>query len=258
MTRKWFDFSYENSGRISPNHSALYLFIVDHCNRLGWKKSFGLPTLMAMEGIGIKHASTYAKTLNDLIEFGFIDMVQKSKNQWTANVVALTKFSEARSEARSKAHGEAHSEARGEADTQHMVKHVHHKQTLKPLNLKTLKLINSNFELVELNLERWIQIEKKSEVKIPPVDEFIEHALNQNSEVDPEAVRMKFNAWKENGWMSGPADKLKPIKNWRSTLNHSMAYFPKRKKSQIQQRTKIIKQTEQSSARLFDDNGNLI
>jgi hypothetical protein len=90
LSRNWFDWCFENTEKISPNHSALYFFIIEQCNRLGWKEKFGLPTSMAKEAVGIRSYNTYVKTLNDLVEWGFIVMIEKSKNQYTSNIVALS------------------------------------------------------------------------------------------------------------------------------------------------------------------------
>jgi len=95
LSRKWFDWSFENPERINPNHTALYFFIIEHCNRLGWKEKFGLPTTMAKEAIGIRSYNTYINTLNDLVEFGFINLIEKSKNQYSSNIVALSNFDKA-------------------------------------------------------------------------------------------------------------------------------------------------------------------
>ena len=95
LSRSWFDFCFENPDKIKPNHTALYFFIIELCNRLGWKEKFGLPTSMAKEAVGIKSYNTYINSLNDLVEFGFIVMVEKSKNQYTANIVALSNFDKA-------------------------------------------------------------------------------------------------------------------------------------------------------------------
>ena len=95
LSRQWFNFCFENPDKIKPNHTALYFFIIELCNRLGWKEKFGLPTSMAKEAVGIKSYNTYINSLNDLIEFGFIVMVEKSKNQYTANIVALSNFDKA-------------------------------------------------------------------------------------------------------------------------------------------------------------------
>lgn len=95
LSRKWFDWSFENPEKISPNHSALYFFAIEHCNRLGWREKFGFPTEMAKDAIGIKSYTTYIKTLNDLVDWGFIKMVEKSKNQYSSNIIALTNFDKA-------------------------------------------------------------------------------------------------------------------------------------------------------------------
>jgi hypothetical protein len=103
LSRNFFDWSFENPDLISPNHVALYFFMIEHCNRLGWKEKFGLPTIMAKEAIGIKNYRTYYKTLNDLIDFGFIELVEKSKNQHSANVCAFVKNAKAHTKAYDKA-----------------------------------------------------------------------------------------------------------------------------------------------------------
>lgn len=95
LSRKWFDWCFENPELISPNHSALYFFAVEHCNRMGWKKKFGFPTTMAKDAIGIKSYNTYIKTLNDLVEWGFIEMIERSKNQYSSNIIALSYFDKA-------------------------------------------------------------------------------------------------------------------------------------------------------------------
>jgi len=91
LTRSWFKWSFENTSIIRPVHTAMYLYIVEHCNRLGWKKEFGLPANMVMDAIGLKSYNSYISALNDLIEWGFIRMVEKSRNQYTSNIIALSK-----------------------------------------------------------------------------------------------------------------------------------------------------------------------
>jgi hypothetical protein len=103
LSRIWFDWCFENPEKISPNHTALYFFCIEHCNRLGWKEKFGLPTTMTKEAIGIRSYNTYINTLNDLIEFGFIQMIEKSRNQYSSNIIALSNFNKAPDEACNKA-----------------------------------------------------------------------------------------------------------------------------------------------------------
>jgi len=103
LIRSFWDWAFENPDLIKPNHAALYFFAVEHCNRLGWKEKFGLPTTMAMEAIGIRSYNTYKKTLDELVGFGFIDMIETSKNQYSSNIVALSNFDESLNKALDKA-----------------------------------------------------------------------------------------------------------------------------------------------------------
>jgi len=103
LSRSWFDFSFNNPELIKPTHTAIYFFAIEHCNRLGWKEKFGLPTTMAKEALGIKSYNTYINALHDLVDWGFIIMVEKSKNQHSANIVALSNFNKAHDKALDKA-----------------------------------------------------------------------------------------------------------------------------------------------------------
>lgn len=89
LMRNFWDFAFENPELIKPNHCALYAFTVEHCNRLGWKLKFGLPASMVLDAIGLKSYSVYKKTFDDLVEFGFIEVLQYSRNQHSSNIIAL-------------------------------------------------------------------------------------------------------------------------------------------------------------------------
>jgi len=99
LSRAWFDFAFENPEKITPNHTALFFFAIEHCNRLGWKEKFGFPMEMAKNAIGIKNYRTYSNAFNDLVDWGFFVMHQKSLNQWSANIIALAKNTQANAEA---------------------------------------------------------------------------------------------------------------------------------------------------------------
>lgn len=103
LSRNFWNWCFENPEKVKPNHPALFHFIIEHCNRLGWKKKFGLPTTMAKDAIGIRSYNTYSKTLNDLVEFGFIILIEKSKNQYSSNIIALSNFNKAHNKALDKA-----------------------------------------------------------------------------------------------------------------------------------------------------------
>jgi hypothetical protein len=94
-SKLWFDFSINNPEKINTNHAALFFFAVDLCNRLAWPEKFGIPTYTAMAAIGIKNFRTYSKAFENLVEWGFFIVHQKSKNQYSATVIALVKNTKA-------------------------------------------------------------------------------------------------------------------------------------------------------------------
>lgn len=103
LSRSWFDFCFENPEKIRPIHTAIYFFAIEHCNRLGWKDKFGFPSQMVMEAIGVKNWRTYSKALIEIVDFGFIDMIEISKNQYSSNIIAIVKNTKATTKALDKA-----------------------------------------------------------------------------------------------------------------------------------------------------------
>tara|TARA_R110000803_G_scaffold210568_1_gene282704 strand:+ start:16782 stop:17549 length:768 start_codon:yes stop_codon:yes gene_type:complete len=89
LSRSWFNFAFDNPEMVSPNHAAIFFFAIEHNNRLGGREKFGFPSQMTMDAIGIKNWRTYSKALNDLVDWGFITMIQKSTNQYSANIISL-------------------------------------------------------------------------------------------------------------------------------------------------------------------------
>lgn len=99
LSRAFTDWAFENPQKIKPIHYAIYFFAIEHCNRLGWKKNFGLPSQMVMEAIGVKNWRTYSNGLKDLVDFGFIKMIETSRNQYSSNIIAIVKNTKAQSKA---------------------------------------------------------------------------------------------------------------------------------------------------------------
>ncbi len=191
LSRKWFDWTFENPERINPNHTALYFFIIEHCNRLGWKQKFGLPTTMAKEAIGIRSYNTYINTLNDLVEFGFIELIEKSKNQYSSNIIALSNFDKAHDKALDKA----------------LIKH-----TTK--QLQSIDSINK-------------QETKNKETHIPTLDDFINYAVSKIHNINKDDVSLKYMSWLENDWSTNVNGKQRKITNWKSTLLNTLPYIRK-------------------------------
>ena len=107
LSRFFWDFAFENPSKIKPIHCAIYFFSIEHCNRLGWKKEFGLPTSMVIEAIGVKSYSVYKTAFDDLVKYNFFDVIQYSKNQYSSNIIALKDNSKANTKANTIAHTKA-------------------------------------------------------------------------------------------------------------------------------------------------------
>lgn len=92
LSRKWFDFAFENTERVTSSHTALYLFLCEINNRLGWSESFQITAGECMAGMSCKSYNTYKKCLDNLIEFGFVKLIRKSMNQYQCNIIGLSNF----------------------------------------------------------------------------------------------------------------------------------------------------------------------
>ena len=192
LSRNFINFAFENPDKIKPNHYAIYFFAIEHCNRLGWKKKYGLPTTMAMEAIGIKSYNTYINALNDLVEWGFIQLIEKSKNQYSSNIIALSNFNKALNKALDKA----------------LIKH----------DTKHCRSTEQSIDSINKQETR----NKETNKHIPEFEEFKEYAIHKKNDVDLIALDLKYQAWKENGWKNGNGKK---IKNWKSTLLNTLPYL---------------------------------
>jgi len=199
LIRTWFDFAFENPEKIKPNHIALYTFCVEHCNRLGWKYKFGLPTEMAKDAIGIRSYNTFINTLNDLIEFGFIILIEKSRNQYSSNIIALSNFDKALDKALDKA-SIKHVTKQGESTVQSIdsiIKHI----TNIPINKYTSKQVN-----IILNY-----FNKKNRKFTPPILDDVKQYFKENGYKEDTAIKM-FKSYSINDWKDS---NDKPVKNWK-------------------------------------------
>lgn len=195
LSRIWFDWCFENPDKINPNHTALYFFAIEHCNRLGWKEKFGLPTQMSMDAIGVKNWRTFSKAFNDLVDWGFFKVITKSKNQYSATVIAIVKNTEANTKALTKAmqkHAQKHSSSIVVID--------------KLLNQETIKQEDNTYDFIDENFNdcffSWLDYkkEKKQSYKSPKsIKQAYENLLklsNNNPAIAAEIVKQSIgNNW---------------------------------------------------------------
>lgn len=179
LSRNWFDYCFDHPDEIKPVHTALYFFCIEHCNRLGWKEKFGLPTTMAKEAIGIHSYNTYITTLNDLIKWGFIILVQKSVNQYSSNIIALSKNNKATDKALDKAlvkHTSKHSIKQSESTVQSTVQSID-SIDLQYTNLQSTNLQDTSKDVCDVKSLAEISNKEKKEKKRNEPD-FIQQILD--------------------------------------------------------------------------------
>ena len=95
LTSKWFEYAREHPGRVNTNHTALYSWLVEVNKGNGWAAAFGCSSAQAMQGMGVKRYETFKKTFDDLVAFGFVELVSTNTNQYSEKKIALLKNSKA-------------------------------------------------------------------------------------------------------------------------------------------------------------------
>jgi hypothetical protein len=88
-----------NADKHSPTLAGMYFYLLRLANDLHWKDSFMITSTQIMNCVGIGNYKTYKKHLDQLIEFGLIEMIKPSSNQYTANVIGLVKNTKANTKA---------------------------------------------------------------------------------------------------------------------------------------------------------------
>ena len=137
LTRNWFDFAGQHPELLTPTHTAMYLYLVDLNNSLGWKEKFFAPAKQTMHFISLKSYNTYSKVFKDLVAFGFVKIITESKNQYQSNLIKLSNFDKAQNKAIGKAkdrqltnHKESSDNITRSIDKQENLKTIKHCQAL--------------------------------------------------------------------------------------------------------------------------------
>ena len=184
LSRNWFDFSFHNPDKVKPNHTAIYFFAIEHCNRLGGKEKFGFPTTMVMEALGIKSYNTYIDSFNDLVMWGFFKLIEKSKNQYSANIIALSKNDKALDKA--------------------MIKHTSKQSE------STIQSIDSINKQETINNKQVI-VENQKRFSEPTILEIKNYCEERKNNVD---FNKFYDFYKSKGWMVGK----NKMKDWQAAV----------------------------------------
>lgn len=184
LTKRWYEFKFENIKRVRSVHSDLFFYIVYLWNELGQVEEFGLPTTFTMQALGIGSYNTYKKALQDLVEFGFILIISEAKNQHQSKVIAISNIDEATDKASDKP-----------------LKRAVNNTTAKATDY--IKRTTNN----KLNKEQ-----KRERFTPPKLHEIEQLIMNKNYQnVNPDKF---FNHYESNGWMVGK----NKMKNWQAAL----------------------------------------
>ena len=202
LSKGWFDFAFENPEKINPSHSAIYFFAIEHCNRMGWKTKFGFPSQMAMDAVGIRKNETYIRYFNDLVEWGFFELIERSRNQYSANIIRLGHAHPKNGEALGKAirkHGGKQTDSTG-VSTGESKGSIDKPITLEPNNLKTEK--------------------QKSVTAPPPPLESVIAYFKENGYTEDAARRAwnYYNASMADGGRVWKDGKGQTVKSWKQKM----------------------------------------
>lgn len=222
LSRSFWDYSFRNPEKVRPTHAALFFFAVDLCNRLGWKEKFGLPTTMAKEAIGIGSYNTYVAAFRDLVDWGFFTLIEKSKNQYSSNIIALSDFDKATDKA-----------------------------TTEPLDKALMNHVSKQLEYNKTNTQSYPNTNKGGTRLTPPqIGEIILFFENEKN-LDPEDSRLKaerfFLFYDSKNWMVGK----NKMTNWKSAATRSLKWAEQTIKSVHPSNTILSSEVSQDQKKKF-------
>jgi hypothetical protein len=154
--------------------------------------------MMACEAVGIKSVNTYSKAFNELVDMGLIKLIQKSKNQWSANVIAISIIDEPIDKA---------------LDTA-LIKHVGQHLQSTCDSTDTIIRPNTNYQIpntnkTEIQNSNIESVENSKRFATPTADELKEHFISKGS---TEIESLKFyEFYGSKGWMVGK----NKMKDWK-------------------------------------------
>lgn len=199
LTRQWFEWKFNNPGKMSAGHAELYFYIIDRWNYFSQKTEFGLPRVHTMEVLSIGSHNTYKKLLNDLVANGFVKIIRESSNQYHhTTIIGLSKIDIPFSTPL-----ETPTETPSEkaSDT-----------------IDNLKNYETNESKEEINSKPEAKPKKKPRAKktqfVPPTFEQVESYFHENGASTDLAERCYFH-YKDLDWHNKFGKKLS---NWKTTV----------------------------------------
>ena len=231
----WYAFVSENGDKVNSYHMDMYCFAIQQCNVLGWKSEFGFPGSLVMEMTGINTYKIYIRTLLELQEFGFIKIVTRSTNQYSANRISIVNKGSAyalKAKAELKQtlkHNQSTSKSIAKADTLYI-----NYKTNKQLNLENIETFEKNIQkrildfLISKNMKKFL---RKNNYQIKKLNPLIENENTTPAKIENKIPFEDF--WNLYDKKVGMKDAEK---KWNrlalETQKEIMLYIPKYKISQ--------------------------
>lgn len=170
---------------------------------------------MAMEAIWIKSYNTYSKIFTDLIEWEFFTLIQKSVNQYSANIIAISKIDKATNKALDKA----------------MIKH---KWKQRESTSESTSESNDSIDIQETSIQETnLQVREPSEYKIS-IDYLKSYTLETEIPDYAENYRDEWIKFCIYWWEKGKTGKIRA--EWEKTfeIKKRFATWMSRKKEQYE------------------------
>lgn len=152
---------------------------------------------------GIKSPNTYHKALKNLISYGFVKLIQESKNQNTSTIISLSAYSKNKPASKSADKSALDSALIQQVSQQVSKPEEHNKQINKEqINKETIQSLTVVSERTELELLLIEFKRSRAKLKRPMTDKAMELLLKKLSEYsEPEQIAMLEEAI-EKGWQS--------------------------------------------------------
>lgn len=180
LTHRFFDWAFSHREDFKPTVSALYFYLIEICNKLGWKQEFSISSKECMEGMGVSGYNTYKQAFDILCEHGFIKVLKKSCNSYQANIITILNFDRVTDEVTNRVTDRVTNEVTDKAPTEYERSNEQssgdiHKtyKTIKTNNKNIKKQKNSYAEFVTLTSDEYSKL----------VEEFGENATKRMIEI---------------------------------------------------------------------------
>lgn len=89
LVKSYWDFAWKNPTDVSTIHAGILFFAISKNSEYNWKREFQLATNEAIGHLNIRSIGSYIKCLNDLDEYGFVDIIEKGGNQHRPYTLSL-------------------------------------------------------------------------------------------------------------------------------------------------------------------------